>query len=525
MVWYNSPMSNDSQSPDKSTLHSNYAQADKDELLTLLEQKDKRIQVLEEYVRLARSKRFTPSSEKCDAQMLLFNEAELTLDVDDSDDLESDSESPVIPASENQPPKKKPGRKPFADDLPREPIYLALSEAEKAGATRTFYSKVKEELDIIPAKVRILEYYQEKAVFEDQSGQPQMVAAPLPQHPVPQALGSLSLMAHIIVSKYVDGLPLYRQESIFKRYGGDITRATMARWMIRLSEPLQAMVNLLREHQASYDIIQMDETRIQVLKEPGYSPDSKKHMWVTRGGPPDQPSVLFEYEPSRSQQVPLRLLEDYGGFLQSDGYSVYDAVSRKKDITLLGCWDHVRRKFKEAQDAQPPKGKNKKVTKADMAIAHIAKLYQVERLMKDADMKTKLQTRQSKSLPLLKQFKKWLDKNVDKVDKQGLTGKAFTYAINQWDKLTVYCQDGRLNISNALAENAIRPFVIGRKAWLFADTPKGAKASSILYSLVETAKVNQLEPYAYLTKIFTKIPYAQSVEDFEALLPWNIELS
>ena len=518
-------MSNESQSPEKSALSSSYAQADKDQLLALLEQKDKRIQVLEEYVRLARSKRFTPSSEKCDAQMLLFNEAELTLDTDEIDDLAVDSEINAPSTSEPPAPKKKPGRKPFADDLPREPIYLSLSDEEKAGATRTFFSKVKEELDIVPAKVRILEYYQEKAVFEEKAGHPQIVAAPLPQQPIPQARGSLSLMVYIIISKYVDGLPLYRQEGILKRYGGDITRATMARWMIRLGEQLQVMVNLLREHQSSYDIIQMDETRIQVLKELGYSPDSKKHMWVTRGGPPERPSVLFEYEPSRSQQVALRLLEDYSGFLQSDGYSVYDAVSQKKDITLFGCWDHVRRKFKEAQEAQPQKGKNKKVTKADMAIAHIAKLYQIERLIKEADIETKFQTRQSKSLPLLNQFKKWLDKNVDKLDKQGLTGKAFTYAINQWDKLTVYCQDGRLNISNALAENAIRPFVIGRKAWLFADTPKGAKASGILYSLVETAKANQLEPYVYLTQVLQKIPYAQSVEDFEALLPWNIKLS
>jgi len=165
---------------------------------------------------------------------------------------------------------------------------------------------------------------------------------------------------------------------------------------------------------------------------------------------------------TRGKEVPLRLLDDFGGYLQTDGYASYHAVCEKNQITPLGCWDHARRKFKEAQDAQPKGKKNQKPSKADMALAFINKLYLIERGIKEASIDDKYQTRQSQSLPVLKQLRKWIDNNLGRVDKEGLTGKALTYAHNQWEKLTVYCEDGRLNISNVLAENAIRPFVVGR---------------------------------------------------------------
>jgi transposase len=188
----------------------------------------------------------------------------------------------------------------------------------------------------------------------------------------------------------------------------------------------------------------------------------------------------------------------------------------------LGCWDHARRKFKDAEKAQP-KDKKTKITKADMALSMINKLYLIEREIKSLNPTEKLKVRQQKSVPQLNKLKKWLENNREKIAKDSLTGKAMTYLHNQWEKLIVYCTDGQLSISNIKAENAIRPFAVGRKAWLFSDTPAGANASATHYSLIETAKLHDLEPYDYLNTIFKALPYAETVEDFEALLPWNFK--
>lgn len=380
----------------------------------------------------------------------------------------------------------------------------------------------------MPAKVQIPEYFQEKAIFADSEDKDSrsVKSAILPKHPLVRSMGSINLIAHVIISKYADGLPLYRMEGILSRYGGDISRATLANRVIKLAHQLQPLINLMREQQVSGDIIQMDETLLKVLKEPGLKATSDKYMWVSRGGPPGQTSVLFEYDPSRKKKVPLRLLEDFSGYLQTDGYSGYNAVCIKNNATSAGCWEHARRKFREAQSStQPRDKKTQKPGKADMALAQINKLYRIERTIKEVSVDEKLKVRQKESIPVLEKPGGWIDRNLDKVPKDSLTGKALTYVNNQWDKLVVYCEDGRLNISNVLAENAIRPFVVGRKAWLFSDTLKGAYASSVHYSLIETAKANHLEPYAYLVHVLNELPYADTVEKIEALLPWNFKTS
>jgi len=488
-----------------------------DKKSNVIQHQEARIRLLEEYLRLEKQKRFGRSSEKCPGQGELFNEAELAQCAE-----ENTSESDDNPgAPEDHLKKKKPGRKGFSDSIPREQIYIDLSDAEKVGAISTFYSKVKEELDIVPAKVRILETLQEKAVFVHE-GQRSIKTAPLPKHPLGKAMASVGLLAYLIVAKYMDGLPLYRLEGILKRYGGNVTRTSMASWIIRLSVQCQPLIHLMRDHQHTGIFIQMDETRIQVLKEHGYSPTGNKYIWVSRGGPPDKPVVLFDYDPSRGHEVPLRLLDGYHGYLQTDGYAGYEAVCKKLSLVSVGCWDHCRRNFKEAQVAQP---KNKKTgpTKADIALAQIRKLYRIERQIKKLSAGKKKEHRQKKSAPILNNLKTWMDENMGKAPKDALISKALVYMHNQWPKLIRYCEDGHIPISNILAENAIRPFVIGRKAWLFADTPKGAYASGIFYGLIETAKANGIEPYAYLRHIFKELPYADSVEKLEALLPWNVK--
>lgn len=487
-----------------------------------LEQRNHYIQILEELLRWKRVQRFAASSEKSSHQHQLFDEAELEAEIDAlRDELPDDVEEEDAPRASSK--RRQRG---FSDQLLRERIELTLSEEEKAGASKTFFTKVKEELKFIPAQLKVLEYWQEKALFE-QGGEERIVAAQRPVHPLGKCIATTSLLSYIITSKYADGLPLYRLEKILKRHGHEVSRTNMAHWVIRLDDVLKPLINLMREVQNSSDYLQADETRIQVLKEDGKTAQSDKWMWVTRGGPPDHPSVLFEYDPSRAGSVPVRLLDDFGGILQADGYSGYGKVCVANGLTRIGCWDHARRKFVEASKAGQSKGKGKKtiVAKADIALSHINKLYVIERQLKELSNDERYRARQELSLPHLNDLKTWLETNVGKVMKDSLTRKAMEYTLNQWQHLIGYCDRGDLHISNILAENAIRPFAIGRKAWLFADTTQGARASATCYSLIETAKANGLEPSLFIQHVLDHIAEADTLEKLEALLPWNVELN
>lgn len=513
----------------------------------VIDQLKRRIEILEEYLRLERTRRFGSSSEKHPNQgELLFNEAEATEDLAAA---ETAAETALEALQEATGTPKKRGRKGLSKNLPRHQVHIDLSEEEKAGAVDTFYTVIKEELDIVPPKARVLEYLQEKAVFindHPQEGQSkrEIKAAEPPKHPLKKCVASVSLLVYVIVSKYCDGLPLYGLEAILKRYGGEITRTSMANWVIRLAVELQPLVNLLRDYQLAYDYMQIDETRIKVLKEINSSPHSHdrqgrisaagagsaraaKWMWVSKGGPPDKPSVLFDYDPSRGQEVAARLLEGFEGYVQCDGLGSYDAVCEPNPKQIqMGCFDHARRKFVEAQKGAKTASKPttaRKVSKADVALGKINALYRLERVIKELPPHEKYAQRQTVAVPLLNELKVWLEANIGGVLKGSLTYKAMYYTLNQWSKLIRYCEDGRLNISNAGAENAIRPFALGRKRWLFSDTPKGAHASALHYSLVETAKANGLNPSEYYNHILPRIPYAETVEDWEALLPWNVK--
>lgn len=484
-----------------------------------IQRRDNRIQLLEELLRLKQIQKFAASSEKSAHQHHLFDEAELEAEIDAQRDLLPDDVEEENTACT---PNKRRSRG-FSDQLLRERIELTLSEEEKAGASKTFFTKVKEELKFIPAQLKVLEYWQEKAVFQ-QGGAERILAAPRPLHPLGKCIATTSLLAYIITSKYADGLPLYRLESMLKRHGHEVSRTSMAHWIIRLDDVFSPLINLMREEQNSSDYLQADETRIQVLKESGKTAQSDKWMWVIRGGPPDRPSVLFAYDPSRAGSVPVRLLDDFAGILQADGYSGYGAVCAANGITRIGCWDHARRKFVEASKAAQSKGKKAVIAKADIALSHINKLYVIERQIKDLSHAERHRIRQELSLPRLNGLKTWLEANVSKVVKDSLTRKAMEYTLNQWKYLVRYCDRGDLHISNILAENAIRPFAVGRKAWLFADTPQGARASATCYSLIETAKANGLEPSAYIQHVLDRIAEADTLEKLERLLPWNTDL-
>ena len=488
---------------------------------TDIKQRDAYIERLEEIIRLQKVQRFAAKSEKQPFQISLFDEAELESAIDDLiDEIPEDSLSQEL-AQTKQSRQRQRG---FSASLNRIRREICLSDDEKAGATKTFFTKVKEELEFIPAQLNVIEIWQEKAVFESSSSE-QVIAAKRPTHPLGKCIATTSLLAYIITSKYADGLPLYRLDGMLSRLGHEIGRNNMANWIIRLDGVFKPLINLMREQQNHGRYIQADETRIQVLKETGKTAQSDKWMWVTRGGPPDTPSVLFEYDPTRAGHVPARLLEGFSGVLQVDGYSGYGKVCRELDITRIGCWDHARRKFVEAaRGAAPQKGKSNKgkPSKADVAIGKIRKLYAIESKIENLSESEKYTDRQELALPVLQDLKAWLETNHPKVPKDSLTFKAIQYTLNQWESLVAYCDYGFVHISNALAENAIRPFAVGRRNWLFADSARGARASATCYSLIETAKANGLEPSGYIQYVLDHIADADTLEKLEALLPWNM---
>jgi len=334
-------------------------------------------------------------------------------------------------------------------------------------------------------------------------------------------MASPGLLAHISVSKYQDALPLYRQETTLRRIGVDIPRATLSNWMIRSGMLIQSLINLLRDHMLDYDIIQMDETPVQVLKEPDKRAQSKSYIWLQRGGPPDRPVILYDYDPGRSAQVPKRLLEGFSGYLQTDGYTGYNAVVAANGLVHVGCMAHARRRFNDAVKAQ---GRNKKRGKAHRGLSLIRRLYRVETLARKLTAEERYAKRQQLAVPIIEEIRTWLKDTLPQIPPSSATGKALSYLHNEWQHLTAYLKDGRLEIDNNGAENAIRPFVLGRKNWLFSTSVKGVKSSANLYSLLETAKANGLEPYAYLRYIFTELPKADTVEVIEALLPTNIDM-
>ena len=479
---------------------------------------ERQLAELQQKINLLLHKRFAPSSERAPPeQQGLFDEAELAT-LNPEPEFEEE-ESITIPAHE----RKRGKRAPLPQNLPRIEVLHDLSDEEKlcphdGTPLKRIGEEVSEQLDIIPAQIQVLRHVRPK--YSCPCCENGVQIAKLPPQPIPKSMASPGLLAWIAVSKFMDGMPLYRLEKIIQRIGVDIPRTTLARWMIHCGVMIQVLIILLREQMLAYDYLNMDETTVQVLNEEGRRAQSKSHMWIQRGGPPGQPIILFDYDASRSSEVPTRLLEGYQGYLQTDGYAGYNAVVKENGLTHLGCWAHARRKFDEAIKAQ---GKKKKPGRAHQGMAYIQALYRIERAAKEMSPEARAAYRQEHALPLLQTIREWVDKSLPQVPPTSYVGKALTYLNNQWPMLIVYVKDGRLSMDNNLAENAIRPFTVGRKNWLFSQSVKGVEASAALYSLIETAKANGLEPYRYLFHVFKELPKATSLEQVEALLPYNLD--
>lgn len=472
-----------------------------------------RIRQLEEMLATLRRQRFGSTSEKDvpDQQLELFNEAEAVV----ADDAVVDQSTDVKAHT-----RKRSGRPALPESLPREDVVYDLDESEKVcphdGTPLKEIAPVRsEQLDIVPAQIKVLVHTQKQ--YACPCCERHVATASKPKQPLGKSMASPGLLAWVAVSKYCDALPLYRQSQMFERIGVSLDRSSMAHWMVRVGELVQPLVNRLSEHILSADVVEMDETTTQVLAEPGKTAQSTSYMWVMGSGPPGQRNVVFQYHPSRKASVATAMLEGYRGALMVDGYDGYRPTD---GVVRLGCMAHVRRKFFDAKKVQP-KGKT---GKPDQALSWIRQLYAIEQQGKTLSREERHQLRQRQAVPILSKMHAWLEKSLRQVPPKTKLGEAVAYAWKQWSRVSRYVDDGAYPIDNNRIENAIRPFAIGRKNWLFAQSQAGARASANLYSLIESAKGHGLEPYHYLRQVLSKLPSAETVDDADALLPGAVEV-
>ncbi len=496
---------------------------DKDERIAA---RDEHITILEEKIRVLKKAIFGSKSEKRHLedeafnQLHLFNEAEVLAEREVPRKL-------VVPEHTRQ----KPKRKPLPPELPRVEIIEDVDDSEKicCGVEMTrIGEEVCEKLDYVPARIQVIRIIRPKYACEICEGVetegPTVKIAPPPPQIIPKGIATPGLIAHIAVSKYADGLPLYRQEKIFSRLGLELTRSTMAGWMVMAADRCNPVIELLYRQLHSGPLINIDETPLQVLNEPGRANTTKSYMWVFRGGPPDNPAVLFRYSPTRSGGVPREVLSGYSGYCQTDGFSGYDALEvSNPGIRMVGCFFHARRNFVKIIDARGKAAKNKPGS-AEVALQYIGRLYKIEKNARERGLLPDeiVSLRREQAVPVLEEFKAWMDKRIGQTPPKGLLGQALSYALTRWNKLIRYIENGHISPDNNTAENALRPFVIGRKNFLFAGHPNGAHAAATLYSLIETAKACGLEAYQYLRFLFEKIPHSQTEQDYKALLPQNL---
>lgn len=489
-----------------------------------IEHQNKAIEHFEE-LQLLRRKLFGRSAEKLSAeeqkQLLLFNEAE---DIVFSQRQEPAAEERVEVRAHT---RVKRGRKPLPPELPRVEMVHDISEEDKKCACGQELSRIGEEslekLEVIPPQIRVRRHVRPKYACKTCEGsgdedRPAVRIAPAVRQLLPKSIASPALVAYVLTAKFCDALPFYRQEKQFQRIGVDISRQDMANWSIAVFQRLTPFIELLRGEIRGGPRIGLDETTLQVMGEPDRPNTSKSYMWVFLGGSPERPVVEFQYHPTRSGKVPLEALRGYSGFIQTDGYDGYDETGRQPGVVHAGCWAHSRRKFFEAKEA------SKQAGSVDEALARIDALFRIERTLRAQKLSPQefVRQRREQAEPVLEKLNAWLHKRQGQVPPSLLLGKAIAYTIAQWPKLIRYLDSPHLGPSNNAVEQAIRPFVVGRKNWLISGSPAGAEASAGWYSIIETAKLNGVEPYLFLRYILSRLPEGDNPEDYHELLPWNV---
>jgi len=486
--------------------------------------------LLREQVRLLKHQLFGRKSEKLhpdvsDIQASLW-------ELEAPDDL--DEEDPPADPKSDEPRKKKPkrGRKKLPAHLERKEVILDIASEDKVcpcGCQNKIIGYERTEvLERKPAELWVNVFVRPKWACQDPEcpesleGKPGtvQVARPLPRM-IPKSMGGHTLLAFVLISKFVDGLPFYRIEQQLRREGFQLPRQTMCRWAIKVAAKLEPLWRMILENSKKYEYMQMDETTLQVMNEPGRSNHTSSYMWVIRAGPPDRPIVFYNYAPSRASEIPMELLSGYSGIVQTDGYKGYSFLdSPAWPCVHAGCMNHTRRKFVNVVKAA---GKHRKRGYADKVLTLIRSLYKIETTARRDNLSSEelLECRMRRSKPIMEKIKALLDNIEDKVPPKSLLGNAVRYALTRWSTLLVFLENPAVKLDTNDVENAIRPFVVGRKGWLFSGHPGGAKASAILYTMVETAKANGLNIYDWMIRVFDKLPLASCEEDYLELMPTN----
>ncbi len=502
-IWYNTAM----ETMKKTTSTTETVTISRAEYEELLDLKQQHAWLLEQ-LRVVRSRQFGPSSEKASEEIqeqlsFLFNEAEVYVDEETAPE-----KAAVEVRSHTR--KKKSGS--ARDILPENTevveVEHILPENDRlcpqcGEAMQPIGIEVQETIQIIPAKAVLHRdiYY----TYGCGNCKTNDITTPIQKTPkepmlIPGSYASAEAVAHIAMQKFVMGSPLYRQEQEWNRQGVMLSRQTMSNWLLRSTEDwLSPIYDELHRQLLRHDLLHADETELQVLHEAGRAAQAKSYMWLYRtSGEAEHPIVLYEYQPGRGLEYPKTFLDGFTGYLQTDGYAGYNGVG---GAIRVGCWAHARRKFDEALKAVP---KGKRSPTAEQGVAFCSQLFKLEEQFKDLPPEERKDKRLEQEKPVLDAMQAWA--NTRNAAPKSKLGIALNYLKNQWTELNAYLQDGRIELSNNRAERSIKPFVISRKNFLFANTPCGARCSAILFSLIETAKENGLDPYRYLTWVLTEAP-------------------
>ena len=503
----------------------------REKLISIIEEQDKRIAELEKMVEwfktqfhLAKHKQYGVSSEKTHLnQMTLFNASETT-----ADSTQEMSKITEVKAHCRKRTRLTTDKLP--EDLPVEIIEHELPEKDRScpecgSGMHTMGKETREEIKLIPAKVVILRHVRHIYACrncEATSDHVPIVKADMPEPVIKGGFASPETIAHIAVQKFMMASPLYRQEQEWKQYGILLSRQTMANWLIKAKDWLEPLYEKMKQRLLEHEVLHADETTVQVLKEPGKAAQSKSYIWLYRtSGEAEKQIVLYDYQPDRKYNRPREFLEGFSGYLHTDGYEAYHRLP--DNIIVVGCLAHLRRKFCEGLKILPKE--KQKESQLLKGVEYCDELFRYEREFALLTPKERFERRQFLSKPLFNEFYSWMEGLC--VLPKSMLGRAIRYAREQKKYIERYLMDGRLEISNNRAERSIKPYVLGRKNWLFCNTPAGARASAVYYSIIVTAMENGLNPYQYLTWVFTQMPnlgkhgYAATVDE---LLPYSAAL-
>jgi len=521
-LWYNMAMKKMNECTISNTETVTISRAEYDAGKAYIAELEQQNNWLMEQLNLLKRKQFGSASEKASAEVMeqmsfLFDEAEV------HEHLAETRETTVKGHTRKQ--KSGSVKDVVPADIRVEEVVHALPAEDrscpKCGEEMVVIGKeVHEALKIKPAEayiVRDIYYTYACRKCEKQDITTPVVKTPKEPSVIPGSFASAEAVAYLATQKFVMGSPLYRQAAEWDSKGVKLSRQTMSNWLLRCSKDwLEPVYDVLHRELVKHDLLHADETELQVLHEPGKSPKSKSYMWLYRtGGDAAQPVVLYEYQSGRGGSNPKEFLRDFRGYLQTDGYAGYHAVD---DVIHVGCFAHARRKFEESMKAMP---KGKRSPTAEQGVAYCTKLFELEAEYEEQQLsyEQRKQQRLERSKPILDAMLAWA--NTRSAAPKSKLGDALNYLKNQWKPLNHFLLDGRLEISNNRAERSIKPFVMSRKNFLFANTPLGAKGSAVIFSLIETAKENGLDPYRYLVWVLDTAPkLSQSDASWaEKLLP------